>query len=125
MRKHRHPDIFLSLCGILTILTVLFIGTNVIVMTFQGTRSFLSNVMRTETLFAIGLSVRTACVSTLLCFLLAVPTSFILERTSFPLRPVVETALELTMSLNVSAILPASPVWSLGKRTEKSPLRTA
>lgn len=99
MKKHRRPDIFLSLCGILTVLTVLFIGINVIVMTFQGTRSFLSNVMRTETLFAIGLSVRTACVSTLLCFLLAVPTSFILERTSFPLRPVVETALELTMSL--------------------------
>ena len=30
-----------------------------------------------------------------------------------------------TISLNVSAILPSSPVRSLGRRTEKSPIRMA
>ena len=33
--------------------------------------------------------------------------------------------LEVTISLNVSATLPAMPVWSPGSRTEKSPSRTA
>ena len=34
-------------------------------------------------------------------------------------------SLAATISLNVSAILPSSPVWSLGRRTEKSPIRMA
>ncbi len=42
-------------------------------------------------------------------------------RSSSPAR----RSLEVTISLNVSAILPASPVWSPASRTEKSPSRTA
>ena len=34
-------------------------------------------------------------------------------------------SLAATISLNVSAILPSSPVWSPGSRTEKSPIRMA
>ena len=34
-------------------------------------------------------------------------------------------SLAATISLNVSAILPSRPVWSVGRRTEKSPVRIA
>ncbi len=52
-----------------------------------------------EVQYALGLSVWTACLSSVLCFLLAVPTAYTLTRIQLPCRPLVEILLELTMSL--------------------------
>lgn len=97
----RHPDRrgFQILCGILTVLAILLIGSNILIITFRGMRSLPECVSHPETLFAIRLSIRSACISTLLCFLLAVPTAYTLTRSRLPLRPLIGMILELTMSL--------------------------
>ncbi|MGI5962930.1 MAG: molybdate ABC transporter permease subunit [Lawsonibacter sp.] len=86
-------------CGLLTILALLLIGGNVAVITFRGFKSLPECLSHPETLFAIQLSVKSACISTVFCFLLAIPTAYTLTRTHFPLRSTAEVILELTMSL--------------------------
>lgn len=97
----RSPDRsgFQILCGILTFLAILLVGSNILIITFRGMRSLPECFSQPETLFAIRLSIQSACISTLLCFLLAVPAAYTLTRSRLPLRPLVEMILELTMSL--------------------------
>lgn len=97
--KKRKIYIFHLICGALTLCALLLIGSNIGVIIIRGTKSFPECISRPETLFAFGLSVRTACISTLLCFLLAVPTSYLLTQTSFPGCRIMEILLELTISL--------------------------
>lgn len=82
-----------------TLLSILFIGGNVLVIALRGASSLGECLFDAETLFAIGLSIRTASVSSLICFVLAIPTAYALTRIHIPLRPVVEVILELTLSL--------------------------
>ncbi|MEA5002526.1 MAG: ABC transporter permease subunit [Christensenella sp.] len=98
MRKGLFP-IFRLICGGATLLSVLFIGGNVAVIAFRGASSLPECLFDGETLFAVGLSVRTASISSLLCFALAIPTAYTLTRTRIPCRPAVEVILELTLSL--------------------------
>lgn len=90
---------FQTLCAILTVMTIALIGSNLAVITFRGLKSLPECFFTKETQFAIGLSLKSACISTCLCFLLAVPTAYTLTRTSLPGRRIVEMVLELTMSL--------------------------
>lgn len=97
MRRPFSP--FVAACVLLSALAMLLVGGNLLVILVRGLRSLPECAAQAETLFAIGLSVRTALLSTALCFVLAIPTAYVLTRVRFPLRSAVELLLELTMSL--------------------------
>ncbi len=90
---------FAVICVILTLLTLLFVGSNLLVIIVRGLRSLPENLLAPETLFAVRLSLRSACLSTIGCFILAIPTAYVLTRERLPLRGPVEVILELTLSL--------------------------
>lgn len=73
-----------------TLLSIVFIGGNVLVIALRGASSLGDCLLDVETLFAIGLSIRTASISSLICFVLAIPTGYALTRIHIPLRLVVE-----------------------------------
>ena len=97
--KRRKDRIFRSVCIFLTLLTFLFIGGNIAVITFRGMGNLPECLSQAETLFAIWISIKSACISSILCFLLSIPVSYVLTRTKLFCRGVVEILLELTMSL--------------------------
>ncbi|MGN1004163.1 MAG: ABC transporter permease [Oscillospiraceae bacterium] len=97
--KRRGWNGFPLFCVILTAFALLFVGGNVAVIVLRGLQSLPERIAQPETLFALKLSVKSACISTLACFFLAVPTAYTLTRTNLPGRRVAETFLELTMSL--------------------------
>ncbi|MBR5381200.1 MAG: ABC transporter permease subunit [Oscillospiraceae bacterium] len=97
--KHRACDGFAVVCAVLTAVSLLIVCGNVAVIVFRGAKSLPECLTQPETLFALRLSVKSACISTFACFLLAIPTAYTLTRTELPGRRVVEIALELTMSL--------------------------
>lgn len=97
--RPRKISAFQLLCALLTLLTVLLIGSNLAVIAFRGVKSLPECFLTRETQFAIGLSLKSACISTCLCFALAVPTAYTLTRSKLPGRGIVEMLLELTMSL--------------------------
>ena len=80
-------------------ISLLFVGSNLFIIAIRGLRSLPASFRQAETVFAVRLSVRSACISTVLCFFLALPTSYLLTKTELPFRNVVEVVLELTMSL--------------------------
>lgn len=84
---------------ILTALTIIFISANVLVIVLEGSQSLLRCISLPETRFAFFLSIKSACFSTVFCFLLAVPTAYVLSRGKLPFGNLAETVLELTMSL--------------------------
>ncbi len=98
MRRVRWSG-FSIFCFAITAFALLFVGGNVAVIVLRGLQSLPERIVEPETLFALKTSVKCACISTLACFFLAVPTAYTLTRTSFPGRRVAEVFLELTMSL--------------------------
>lgn len=90
---------FRVLCGLAALAALALIGSNVAVILLRGAKSLPEALTQPETLFALGTSLKTASISTVLCFVLAVPTAYLLTRTEFPGRAAVEMLLELTMSL--------------------------
>lgn len=97
--KGRKYHIFQAVCMFLTLLTVLFIGGNITVITFRGIRSLPECLHQPETLFAIYLSIKSACISSVLCFLASIAVSYVLTKTRLFCRGAIEMLLELTMSL--------------------------
>ena len=97
--RRRNSKVFQLLCGLLTVAAVVLIGSNVAVIAFRGLKCLPECFFKKETLFAVGLSVKSASISTLACFLLAIPTSYTLTRSRIPCRTLAEMILELTMSL--------------------------
>ena len=98
MKKER-KNLFVIFCGVLTVLVVLLIGSIIGVIAVGGLKELPGHIVRKETLFALWMSVKSACISTILCMLLAIPTAYTLARGRFALRSALETLLELTMSL--------------------------
>lgn len=97
--KRRNLSGFVVFCAALTALALLLVGGNIAIIAFQGLKSLPERMLQPETLFALRLSIKSACISTLVCFLLAVPTAYTLTRTNIIGRRVLEVVLELTMSL--------------------------
>ena len=96
--KRSERNGFWLICVVLTFLTTVLVGGNVAVIAFRGMKSLPECISNAETLFAIQLSIKSACISSLLCFLLAIPSAYTLTRTNFPCRSVIEIILELTMA---------------------------
>ena len=92
-------SVFRLLCGLAALAALAMIGSNVAVILVRGAKSLPEALTQPETLFALVTSLKTASISTVLCFVLAVPTAYLLTRTEFPGRAAVEMLLELTLSL--------------------------
>ena len=90
---------FPLVCGLLTAAALALVGSNVAVIAVRGLGSLPACLTQPEVRFALGLSVKSACISTALCFLLAAPTAYTLTHAAFPGRRAAEVVLELTMSL--------------------------
>ncbi len=95
----RRFGIFGCVCLVIAAVTLVFVGGNLFVIVYRGLGSLGEHIAQEETLLAVGLSVRSAFISTALCFVLALPTAYALTRPEMPLRGVVEAILELAMSL--------------------------
>lgn len=84
--------------GILLLVT-LFIAV-ALAAAVVGGFPFLGKAIRCkETLFALRLSLITASISTLVCFLLAIPSGYALTKCSMPFAKTIQTILELPLSL--------------------------
>lgn len=97
--KKQKSDLFSVICTILMLLTVCFIGGTILVIVIRGTFVLPSHVREKETLFAAFLSIKTALISSVFCFILAIPTAYVLTHFKIPFRSVIEIILELTMTL--------------------------
>ncbi len=97
--KKQKSDLFSVICTILMLLTVCFIGGTILVIVIRGTFVLPSHVREKETLFAAFLSIKTALISSVFCFILAIPTAYALTHFKIPFRSVIEIILELTMTL--------------------------
>lgn len=85
-------------------ITVLFLVTLFILCSIlaviQGGMHYLKDfLMSEESLFSIRLSLLTACVSTVICFFIALPCAYVLAKTVFPYKNIFQTIIELPMSL--------------------------
>lgn len=97
--KKRKLDLFSIICYIVTTLVVCLIGGIVVVILFRGGVMVPAHLQEKETIFATWLSVKTAFISSLLCFCVAIPTGYVLTHLLIPCRGGVEILLELTMTL--------------------------
>jgi len=94
-----HKTCFQVICILLTLLTVILIGSNILVIAVRGIRCLADNMRDRETLFALWISLKSSCISTVLCFCLAVPAAYTLTKMQSVFHPFMETMLELTLSL--------------------------
>lgn len=96
MKKRTGFDI---IAKTILILVTLFLATSMAVVVIGGI-PFLGKAIRCdETLFALRLSLITASISTILCFLLAIPSGYALTKCSMPFAKTIQTILELPLSL--------------------------
>ena len=58
------PGLFFLCCLLLALITLVFVGGNLFIIIFRGLQSLPASIRQAETLFAVGLSVRSACIST-------------------------------------------------------------
>ena len=98
MKKHK-IDLFTLFCYIITLFVLCFIGGIVCIIIFRGGYVFAEHLKDRETLFATWMSVKTALISSILCFFVAIPTGYVLTHLPVPIRGSVEAVLELTMTL--------------------------
>lgn len=97
--KKRKFDIFTTVCMILMLIVVCFVGGTILIIAFRGMEVLPGHLREKETVFALGMSIKTALISSVFCFLLAVPTAYVLTHISIPLKSGIEILLELTMTL--------------------------
>lgn len=84
---------------IICTLVIAFIALTISAIIFKGIPSVKEAILSNEVQFAIKLSLFTACISTLICILLALPTAYTLVRTKFPLKKLAQIILELPLSM--------------------------
>lgn len=80
-------------------MALLFIGSAILTIVASGVTHLGEAVSSEEVLFSLRMSVITSTISTTLCLLLALPTSYALTRTNMPLKRAAETLMQLTLSL--------------------------
>jgi len=69
------------------------------ILTFSGFAFFIKAVFSRELLFALKMSVLTATLSTLLCFIVALPPAYALARYSFTGKAIVSTIIDMPLAL--------------------------
>ncbi len=96
MKKRTGFDI---IAKTILILVTLFLAMSMAVVVVGGIPFLGKAICCDETLFALRLSLVTASISTILCFLLAIPSGYALTKCSMPFAKTIQTILELPLSL--------------------------
>lgn len=74
-------------------------GLIVFTIVAQGIPHLKEALQSEEVLFSLRTSLCTASISTLICFLIAIPSAYALSRTKFPFRRIINMMIELPLSL--------------------------
>lgn len=98
-RNASRKDIFPIFAGIITLATLLFVGSAIAAIVIGGIANFHEAVSSREVLFSLKMSVVTSTISTALCIALALPTAYTLTHAVFPGKRMAEILMELTLSL--------------------------
>lgn len=103
MKKKAENDIrsdaFTKISIAIALSVMLFIGSAACAIIMGGISNFAVAFKSEEVMFAVRLSTVTATVSTVVCILLAIPTSYALTRTNMPFKRSAGVLLELTLSM--------------------------
>jgi len=92
-------DVFSIVTIIIALLVILFIGSAICAIIIGGFPNLLDAFSSKEIQFAFGLSISTACISTIVVMVLALPTAYALTRTNMPFKKTAGIIIELTLSL--------------------------
>ncbi|MBO4365874.1 MAG: ABC transporter permease [Eggerthellaceae bacterium] len=97
--RKRRLDVFPAICIVAACFSLLFIGCAVLTIALGGFSHIGEAVSSEEVLFSLRMSMTTSTISTSLCLLLSLPTSYALTRTRMPFKGAAETLMQLTLSL--------------------------
>jgi len=92
-------DAFTLISISIALFVMLFIGSTIFAIIIGGIPNFALAFHSEEVKFAIKLSFVTATLSTVICMLLALPTSYALTKTDMPFKRTASILLELTLSM--------------------------
>ena len=92
-------DLFSTITIIIALLVILFIGSAICAIIIGGLPNLFDAFCSKEIQFAFGLSVSTACISTIIVMILALPTAYALTKTNMPCKKIAGVIIELTLSL--------------------------
>lgn len=99
MKKRESVNAFDIAAIIIVLAVAVFIAYALLSIVLGGLPFLPAAIASKEVRFAVGLSVYTASISTLLCVLLSVPSAYALTRTSMPLKKTIQIIMELPLSL--------------------------
>lgn len=99
MKNQTDYDIFSIISIMIALLVILIMGSAVFAIIIGGIPNFKEAIHSQEVAFAIKLSAATATISTILCMLLSLPTSYALTRTNMPFKRPASILMELTLSM--------------------------
>jgi molybdate transport system permease protein len=98
--KKREPVNAYDIASIIIVSAVaVFIAYALLSIIIGGLPYLVPALASREVRFAVGLSIYTASISTLVCVLLSVPCAYALTRTSMPLKKLIQIIMELPLSL--------------------------
>jgi molybdate transport system permease protein len=90
--------------GALVLLSLFFAGIIISLLTYTDWGNFLSAIRSQEVLFAVGLSLVTATVSTIIAMIMAVPVAYALSKNNFWGKSVIDSLLDLPIVISPVAI---------------------
>ena len=90
--------------GALVVLSVFFAGIIISLLTYTDWNHFVSAVRSQEVLFAIGLSLITATVSTGIAIIVAIPVAYAISKNNFWGKSLVDSLLDLPIVISPVAI---------------------
>jgi molybdate transport system permease protein len=88
----------------LAVLTLFFVGIIVSLLMYTDWENILTAIRSREILFAIGLSLGTATVSTIVSITVAVPVAYAISKNNFPGKNLVDSLLDLPIVISPIAI---------------------
>lgn len=97
--SNEQRSIFDFICIIITLLVVVFIAAILLTVVFKGAPHISVMLMSKEMIFAIKMSLSTASISTFICILVAMPTTYALTSTNMPMKKLFIMVLEIPLSL--------------------------
>ena len=90
--------------GTLALLTLFFVIIIIGLLTYTHWGNFLSTICSTEILFAVGLSLMTATISTIISFAIAVPVAYAISQNNFWGKSFIDSLLDLPIVISPIAI---------------------
>lgn len=88
----------------LALLTLFLVGIFVSLLPYTNWHTFIATLFSSEILFAIRLSLITATLATIICIAIAVPTAYVISRSHFPGKDIVDTILDLPIVVSPVAL---------------------